>query len=130
MTLFRIMICFSLLFGSIVILSPSPLDAHHGSAAFFHLDKTIEVRGVVKSWRFANPHPFLVVEVADESGKTADWRWEFAPSTATTLAKRGWSGETFRQGEVVTANRHPSKVPGVNALEVRTIARADGSVVR
>jgi hypothetical protein len=120
----------SLVFGSLAILSAGVLVAHHGSAAFFHLDQTIEVKGVVKSWRFANPHAFLIVEVTAESGSKADWRWEFAPSTVTTLAKRGWSAETFRPGEVVTATGHPSKVPGVSALEVRTIARADGSLVR
>jgi hypothetical protein len=119
-----------LLFAAFVILSSGMLSGHHGSAAFFHLDQTIEVKGVVKSWRFANPHPFLIVEVSGENGKTQDWRWEFAPSTATTLAKRGWSTETFRTGEAVTANGHPSRVPSANALEVRTIARADGTLVR
>ena len=123
-------ICLSLLAASVVILWTGRVLAHHGSAAFFNLDQTIEVRGIVKTWRFANPHPFLIVEVTGENDKKVDWRWEFAPSTATTLARRGWSGETFRPGESVTANGHPSKVPGVSALEIRTIARADGTLVR
>ena len=42
------------------------VDAHHSEAPFYDGEKTVSIRGVVKSWVFRNPHPFLYVEVADD----------------------------------------------------------------
>jgi hypothetical protein len=102
--------------------------AHHAQAPFFHQDRTVEVKGVVKKWIFANPHPVLQVEAADESGQKVQWDIQFAP--ATVLAKRGWNKQTFKPGETVIAKGHPSKAPGTYGMEVGTITRGDGSPVR
>jgi hypothetical protein len=116
-----------LLIGAILIMTV-PLPAHHAQEVFFHQDRTVEVKGVVKSWYFANPHPVLRVESTDENGKSLQWSIQFAP--ATVLGKRGWSKDTFKPGEVVIAKGHPSKAPGTYGMEVQTITRADGSPVR
>ena len=119
---------FLFLAGMLFVL-PESAGAHHSSAAFFDADRTIEVNGVVKDWRFANPHPVLRVEATDENGQKVEWRLEFSPGTATSLARRGYSTQTFSAGEVVTAMGHPSRAPGARLLEVRTITRADGAPV-
>ena len=104
------------------------LYVHHAQEVFFHQDRTVEVKGVVKKWIFANPHPVLQVDAKDESGRTVQWDIQFAP--ATVLGKRGWTKETFKPGETIIAKGHPSKAPGTYGMEVGTITRGDGSLVR
>jgi hypothetical protein len=101
--------------------------AHHAAAPLFHQDRTVEVKGVVKAWRFLNPHPFLLLEVTDETGQKVEWNMQFP--AATSLSKRGWSPETFKPGEVVVAKGHPSKAPGTHGIEAGTVTREDGRAV-
>jgi hypothetical protein len=101
--------------------------AHHAAAPIFYQDREVEVKGVVKSWRFTNPHPLLTIEVTDEKGQKVDWGMHFA--AATSLSKRGWSPETFKAGEVVVAKGHPSKAPGTHGIEAGTVTREDGRAV-
>ena len=104
-----------------------PADAHHAEAPFYHMDKTIQVKGVVTKWQFRNPHPFLYVEVTDEKGAKVEHVVEFVG--AVRLAKLGWTAKTFIPGETVTVNGHPSREPGTYGISSGTVARADGKVV-
>jgi hypothetical protein len=99
--------------------------AHHAQAPFFDQERTVEVRGIVIKWYFRNPHPVLELETEGESGQPIVWEVQFAP--ATVLAKRGWTDQTFKPGDVVVATGHPSRAPGTFGLEHRSIERADGS---
>jgi hypothetical protein len=99
--------------------------AHHAQAPFFDQERTVEVRGTVVRWIFRNPHPVLEVEAENDQGQKVVWAVQFAP--ATVLAKRGWTAETFKPGDVVVASGHPSRAPGTYGLEQRGIERADGS---
>lgn len=101
--------------------------AHHAQAPFFHQDRTVEVRGTVLRWTFRNPHPVLEVETAGESGGKVVWEVQFAP--ATVLAKRGWTDQTFKPGDLVVATGHPSKAADTYGLEHRDIQRADGTPI-
>ena len=49
--------------------------AHH-SFAPFDIRQTVELSGVVETWRFARPHPILVLQEEGEDGRT--WRIEVA----------------------------------------------------
>src|SRR5687768_13341256 len=96
-----------------MLLAPSvTVYSHHSAAAIFHQDREVEVKGVVKSWHFTNPHPLLLIEVTDGKGQKVDWGMHFP--AATSLAKRGWSANTFKAGELVVAKGHPSKAPGTH----------------
>jgi hypothetical protein len=103
-------------------------SAHHAQSVFFDQDRTVEVKGVVKRWIFANPHPVLQVEATAENGEKIVWEVQFAP--ATVLGKRGWNKQTFKPGETVIANGHPSRAPGTYGMEVGTITRGDGSPIK
>jgi hypothetical protein len=105
-----------------------PAGAHHNAISFFHQDQTVEVKGVVKSWRFTNPHPALRIEVTDEKGQVVLYEVSFGNTAATALAKRGWSIDTFKVGETVIAKGHPSKAPGSHGID-GSVTRADGSPV-
>ena len=102
-------------------------SAHHAQAPFFDQDRTVEVRGVVKSWVFKNPHPVLTVEAKTSDGKSVEWQIQFAP--ATILGRRGWTAETFQPGHEIVATGHPSRAAGTYGLEHRTITWADGKPI-
>jgi hypothetical protein len=103
------------------------VDAHHSEAPFYDSDKTVEIRGVVTSWVFRNPHPFLHVEVTDDKGAKNDWSLEFVGPVR--LIKVGWSAKTFVPGEIVSAVGHPSREPGTFGLSPLSVSRADGSII-
>ncbi len=50
-------------------------QAHH-SFAPYDIRQTIEFSGVVESWRFARPHPILILKEEGENGRS--WRIEIA----------------------------------------------------
>ena len=104
-----------------------PVGAHHSDAPFYDSDKTVDIRGVVTSWIFRNPHPFLHVEVTDDKGAKNDWVLEFVGPVR--LIKVGWSAKTFVPGEIVSAKGHPSRAPGTFGLSPLSVSRADGKVI-
>ena len=85
--------------------------AHHSAAAFFDLDATVSVEGVVTAARLANPHSYY--RVTTDGG--VDWAWESAAAW-TALAKQGWSADTLPIGTRV-------RMTGTPALTGRPIAR-------
>jgi hypothetical protein len=113
--------------AAVILAQSASAFAHHAQAPFFHQDRTVEVKGTVQKWLFANPHPVLFVE-AEENGQKVVWQIQFAP--ASVLGKRGWSKMTFQPGETVIASGHPSKAPGTHGMEIGVITRGDGSPVR
>ena len=92
--------------------------APHGAAALFDQGRTVELSGSVKRWSFVNPHPILVLEVADRNGGTADWDVYFGPAAAPILRNRGFAPDTFKFGQVLIVKGHPARVDGARALDV------------
>jgi len=110
-----------------------PATAHHGAAGLFDENRTVDVTGVVKEWSFVNPHPILILEVADQSGQLAEWDVYFGPSAVSALQRRGYSNATFAEGETVTVTGHPATAAGARGIDVfgsaGRVVRADGRAV-
>ena len=119
--------------GSVVLALSPPAAAHHGAAGLFDLGQTVEVTGSVKTWRFVNPHPILVLEVTDENGGTADWDIYFGPSAPSILRNRGYAPDTFTFGETLIVKGHPALATGVRGIDVfgraGSVTRPDGTRV-
>lgn len=98
------------------LLLPMLAQAHH-SAAMFDAGKDIELKGVVKIFKFENPHVNIVVTVRDEkSGNSTDWYVEAA--SVRGLAMAGWRKSTLKPGDSVTIIGHPLRdgQPGANLV--------------
>jgi hypothetical protein len=78
--------------------------AHH-SHAMFDMNREVTVSGTVAGVRFANPHVYLLLQVADENGQTS--RWTIEMSTIGNMAERGFSANTFQTGDLVTISVNP-----------------------
>jgi len=80
--------------------------AHHGSADY-HVDREVTVTGIVKEWRWTNPHTWLYVTVTKADGSIEQWDGEGPP--LTWASQRGWSNTTLRNGEEVSLVMYPSR---------------------
>jgi hypothetical protein len=83
-----------------------PASAHH-SFAMFDADKTVSLTGTVKEFEWTNPHAWLRVMVADQSGKQLQWALEMG--SPGQMAGRGWKPDSARPGDKVTITLHPLK---------------------
>ncbi len=84
--------------SAILLLAPIPALAHHSGAMF---DATREVRlvGVIKTFRWANPHAWIEIDVPDTAGMPVMWGVEM--TSPSLLADAGWKRSTLRAGDKV-----------------------------
>ena len=84
--------------------------AHH-SAVGVDRSKTVTVEGVVKTFKWGNPHSWIEMEVTKDS-KTELWNFEMLPPSY--LIPAGWTRSTLKIGDKVkvTANGMLDGTPG------------------
>ena len=80
-----------------------PLHAHH-SAVMFDASRSIQVKGTVKQFLWANPHCLLVLTV-NEDGNFVDYSFE--GNGPGYLVHFGWKRGSVKVGDVITVISHP-----------------------
>src|SRR5215216_1389927 len=76
--------------------------AHH-SRAMFDVTRNITYRGVVKAYRWQNPHSSIVVTVgANAKDRSTVGTWNIEASSLSMMTTGGWKQNTFRTGEPIT----------------------------
>ncbi len=110
--------------GSVVIALclVTSVYAHH-SAAGVDQTKTVSLEGVVKEFKWANPHSYLEIEVKNGKGVTEIWNLEMMPPTY--LVRAGWKSNTVKPGDKVKFSARPMKNGDPGGLFV-SITLADG----
>jgi hypothetical protein len=88
----------------LVLLSATAATAHH-SYSMFDRGKTDTVSGVVKSLDLVNPHGWLQVEAAGPQGAVVEWSLELGGPGQ--MERAGWTPQSVRPGDKVTARLHP-----------------------
>ena len=63
-------------FGLLASLAVSASAWAHHSFSAFDMAKEVDVQGVVKEFRWTNPHSFLVLTGKDAAGKPVELRFE------------------------------------------------------
>ena len=87
------------------LLLSIPLAAHHTGSTLY-ADKIVTLKGIVKTWRWSNPHCLLTFEVKGEDGQVVQWLAETqAPNTAFT---EGYRASSFKPGDEVTITVQPA----------------------
>ena len=100
--------------------------AHHSFAVFFDTDNQLrKVTGVVKEFRFSNPHGVVTLAVK-EGGREIIWRAE--TNSPSILRRRGWSADSLHIGETITVEGWPAR-DGSNYMRLRSATRANGEPV-
>ena len=116
----------AILLTLVLTLSARLATAHHSFAVFFDTDSQLrKVTGVVKEFRFTNPHGIVTLAVA-EGGHQVIWRAE--TNSPSILRRRGWSSDSLQVGEKITIEGWPAR-DGSKYLRLRSATRANGEPV-
>ena len=100
-----------------------PVGAHHSFNTFFDISRTVQIEGVVKTFRLVSPHSEMTVDVKDATGKEATWR--ITARTGATNAKReGWKVEDFI-GKRVRVEGNPTRREGGTAMAAGVVTFLD-----
>jgi hypothetical protein len=100
-------------------------QAHHSNSAFY-VTKVITIKGVVKEFKWTNPHVWVILEVDDGKGNKVDWKAEGRPPGI--LARAGWTPKVLQPGDVVTIDLSPAKDDSASGLIAR-VTKADGTIL-
>ena len=83
-----------------------PVSAHH-STTMFDRDKTIALSGVVKELHWTNPHVAIYIENNVKQANADTGMWLVELTSPGNLVRSGWSRNTIKPGDKVTADVHP-----------------------
>jgi hypothetical protein len=110
---------------ALVMLVAAGAQAHH-SAAGIDQSRTVTIAGVLKEFKWANPHSWMDVEVTDDKGETKLWSIEM--TAPAYLARAGWKSTTVKPGDKVTIIVRPMRNGDPGGLFV-SITLPDGRVL-
>jgi hypothetical protein len=89
---------------------------HHSTNGIYDEERELELTGKVISWKFINPHPTLKLEVTGADGKVVEWDLSYGGSAVTHLVRRGYTADSFKPGDMITAVGHPALLEGAYGL--------------
>jgi hypothetical protein len=108
-----------------MLFTATPAFSHHSNVAF-EVNKVITVTGVVKEFRWANPHTWVALTVDDGKGGKVEWAIEGrAPGV---LLRSGWTRHSLTVGEKITVDMSPAKDGSKTGLIAR-VTKADGTIL-
>jgi hypothetical protein len=100
-----------------------PAWAHHSFSAVFDANSPIEVSGTVTEVEWQNPHAWIYIDVEDEESGVVNWAFEMGSPNG--LRRRGWSRDTVKVGDVISASGYRAR-DGSNRANLASITLADG----
>src|SRR5580765_213748 len=107
------------------LLYAATAHAHHSNVAY-QVTKVITVTGIVKEFRWVNPHTWLYLTVDDGKGSRVEWAAEGrAPGV---LLRAGWTRSSLQGGETVTVDMSPAK-DGTPTAIIARVTKADGTIL-
>ena len=105
------------------LMVPPGVFAHH-SAAEYDRTKSVTMQATVVEFRYADPHPELLVDAKGENGNVAHWSIEIGPNPAGLL-RIGWGKKradaALAPGAVVTVTIAPSKVSPLHGIAEKIV---------
>ena len=110
----------------VMSVAASPTLAHH-SRAMFDMTQNITYRGVVKEFRWQNPHSHIVIIVgSDATYPSTVGTWDIEASSTSLMVSEGWNRKTFKPGDPITVVAHPGRNGSKNVLLFYAM-QADGT---
>jgi hypothetical protein len=113
-----------MLVAGILFGSAMSARAHH-SGAGVDRTKTVTITGIVKDFRWTNPHSWIDLEVTDAKG-TALWSVEMNPPPF--LIRAGWKSSTLKAGDKVSVTVNPIRTGEPGGIFV-SVTLPDGRVL-
>jgi hypothetical protein len=102
-----------------------PAFAHHSFGAEYDEAKPVMLSGVITKIEWTNPHSHFFMDVKDDKGNVANWKFEGYPPVV--LYRTGWKRDvTMKVGDTVTVSGWHAR-DGTNWAHSRQVTLADGS---
>jgi hypothetical protein len=83
-----------------------PAGAHH-SFAMFDQSRSVTLHGIVKDFRWSNPHVFIQLLSGSDAGTQEEWSIEM--TSPEHLSRVGWRPGTLKPGDKVPLVIHPMR---------------------
>jgi hypothetical protein len=84
----------------------SPVNAHHGNAAY-DLENPTTLKGIVTEFAWANPHVQIYFDAKNAKGEPEHWACEtLSPGL---LIRAGWTKTELKTGDAITITIAPAK---------------------
>ena len=109
-----------------LLISATPVLAHHSFAAEFDDMQPVTLKGTVTKIDWMNPHIWIYVAAKDESGKVTQWQCEGGPPNS--LTRNGWTKNALKEGDQVTIEGFRAK-DATNTCDSRSVKLPDGRKV-
>jgi len=107
-----------------VLVAAIPTFAHH-SRAMFDMGKNITIRGVVKNYRWQNPHSQIVIVIEPGAAdRSTVGTWTVEASDIKLMSAMGWAPNTYKSGDPITVVAHPNR-DGSNLVLLFYAIKAD-----
>lgn len=107
-----------------VLLTATPVLAHHAFSAEFDADRPMQLQGTVTKTEWINPHSWIHIEVTDDNGNIENWAIECGAPNA--LIRRGLNKNSVPVGTELVVDGYGAK-DGSNTANARDITLPDGS---
>ena len=110
-------------FGGALLLAV-PIAAHHSFGAEYDANSPVTLTGVVTNVEWTNPHSHFLMDVKDDKGGVANWKFEGYPPNV--LYRTGWKrAVTLKPGDPVTVFAWRAR-DGTNWAHARQVTFKDG----
>jgi hypothetical protein len=106
-----------------VAVAPTAVDAHHAFSAEFDANRPVDLEGTVLEMEWINPHAWIHIEVASESGETEQWSIEAGAPNG--LIRRGFTRDSLLPGTKILVSGYRAK-DGANRANGSSITFEDG----
>ena len=108
-------------------LASVSLLAHH-SFAMFEMDKDVEYRGVVREWKWQNPHVHFTIDVPKGPGVDPKnvGLWDVEGGSVNIMTRQGWTRASYKAGDPIRLVGHPMK-DGSKGISLFYAIRPDGT---
>ena len=110
-------------FAAGLVITASPVSAHHAFAAEYDASKFVTMKGIVTKMDWVNPHAWLYIDVKEPNGPVVNWAVEF--SNPNQLLHRGWRKTDLPVGAEVTVEAYLAR-NGSKTVNAANIILANG----
>ena len=112
---------------TVAVALATPVVLAHHSAAAYDTQQQVTINGVVKSYRYANPHVLLMVEVKKDDGSVVTMDVE--AGAASVLNGLGFTKDSLKVGDLVTISGNPNRKNPTSMLGRDLYKKPDGTFV-
>jgi Family of unknown function (DUF6152) len=89
---------------------------HHSIAGVYDSSRPVTLDGVIKEFRFVNPHPFVLIDAKDQI-------WKLEMDNLRELVAVGMTKDTLKPGDRIVVSGSPAREKSEQSLYVGRLDR-------